>query len=94
VTAQDIEYVELYVSDERATVDYFVSSFGFARVAESAGEGSHSSLLRQGTVQLVVTAGAGTREFLEAHGDGVADIAFACDDVVAARGQAMAAAAE
>jgi 4-hydroxymandelate synthase len=80
VPAQDIEYVELYAKDERAVVEYFVSSFGFAREAESAGDGSNSSLLRQGTLQLVVTAGRGTEEFLEAHGDGVVDIAFACDD--------------
>jgi 4-hydroxymandelate synthase len=93
VAAQDIEYVELYASDERAAVEYFVSSFGFTRVAESEGDGSHSWLLRQGTVQLVVTAGRGTEEFLEAHGDGVADIAFACDDAVQARDRAVAAGA-
>jgi 4-hydroxymandelate synthase len=93
VAAQDIEYVELYTGDERAAVEYFVSSFGFTRVAESVDDGSHSSLLRQGTVQLVVTAGRGTEEFLEAHGDGIADIAFACDDAVAARDRAIAAGA-
>jgi 4-hydroxymandelate synthase len=70
-----------------------VSSFGFTRVAESVGDGSHSSLLRQGAVQLVVTAGGRTGEFLEAHGDGVADIAFACDDVAAVRDRAVAAGA-
>jgi 4-hydroxymandelate synthase len=93
VAAQDIEYVEIYASDERSAVEYFVSSFGFARVAECAGGGAHSSLLRQGAVQLVITAGRGTEEFLEAHGDGVADIAFACDDAVQARDRAVAAGA-
>jgi 4-hydroxymandelate synthase len=93
VAAQDIEYVEFYTGDERAAVEYFVSSFGFTRVAESADKGSHSSLLHQGTVQLVVTAGRGTEEFLEAHGDGFADIAFACDDAVQARDTAVAAGA-
>jgi 4-hydroxymandelate synthase len=93
VAAQDIEYVEVYTSDERAAVEYFVSSFGFTHVAESVGDRSQSSLLRQGTVQIVVTAGRGTEEFLEAHGDGVADIAFACDDVVRARDRAAAAGA-
>lgn len=81
MAAQDVEYVEFYASDERSAVEYFVSSFGFMRMAESGGDGSHSSLLRQGSVQLVVTAGRGTEDFLESHGDGVADIAFACDDV-------------
>lgn len=52
MAACDIEYVEFYVGDERSAVEYFVSSLGFTRAAESAGDGSHSSLLRQGTVQL------------------------------------------
>ncbi len=93
MAAQDIEYVEVYTSDEGTTVEYLVSSFGFTRVAESVGDSSHSSLLRQGAVQIVVTAGRGTEQFLEAHGDGVADVAFACDDVVQARDTAVAAGA-
>jgi 4-hydroxymandelate synthase len=83
VAAQDVEYVEFYAGDDRAVVEYFVSSFGFTRAAESVGDGRRSTLLRQGSAQLVVTAGKGTEEFLDAHGDGVADIAFACDDVAA-----------
>jgi 4-hydroxymandelate synthase len=90
MTALDIEYVELYTSDERSAVEYFVSSFGFTRTAESAGCGSHSSLLRQGAVQLIVTSGRATEEFLEAHGDGIADIAFGCDDVAKTRRRAVA----
>lgn len=90
MVAQDIEYVEIYASDERAVVEYFASSFGFAQVAESVGDRSHSWLLRQGSVQIVVTAGRGTEEFLEAHGDGIADIAFACDDVDQVRARAVA----
>jgi len=93
VAAQDIEYIEVYTSDQRAAVEYFASAFGFTHVAESAGERSHSSLLRQGTVQIVVTEGRETREFLEEHGDGIADIAFACDDVAGARDRAVAAGA-
>jgi 4-hydroxymandelate synthase len=93
VAAQDIEYIEIYTSDRRSAVEYFVSSFGFIPIAESASDGTHSSLLRQGTVQLVITAGRGTEEFLEAHGDGVADIAFACDDVNQAFEMATAAGA-
>jgi 4-hydroxymandelate synthase len=77
----DVEYVELYTSDHRSALHYFTSSFGFTRVAESADHGRTSTLLRQGPVQLVLTAGAGTEDFLDTHGDGVADIAFSCDDV-------------
>lgn len=83
MTAHDIEYAELYTSDKRAAVDYFVYSLGFALVAESAGAGT-SALLRQGRVQLIVTEGPATREFLESHGDGIADVALTCDDIEAA----------
>lgn len=93
MAAQDIEYVELYTSDMPSTVDYFVSSFGFTLMAECVGDGTRSSLLRHGTVQLVVTTGRGTEEFIEAHGDGIADIAFGCDDPARACERAVAAGA-
>jgi len=93
MAAQDIEYVELYTSDMPATVGYFASSFGFTPMAECVEDGSRSALLRQGTVQLVVTEGRGTEEFLEAHGDGIADIAFGCDDPLQTCEQAVAAGA-
>jgi 4-hydroxymandelate synthase len=93
MVAQDIEYVELYTSDMQSAVDYFASSFGFTLMAESVGNGRRSSLLRHGTVQLVLTAGRGTEEFIEAHGDGIADIAFGCDDPARACERAVAAGA-
>ncbi len=93
MTAQDIEYVELYTSDILSTVDYFASSFGFTWMAEFVEDGCRSSLLRHGTVQLVVTAGRGTEEFIEAHGDGIADIAFGCDDPARTCERAVAAGA-
>jgi len=93
VAAQGIEYIELYTSDERSVVEYFVSSFGFTRIAECDGYGSHSTLLCQEAVQLIVTAGPATGEFLGAHGDGIADIAFTCDDVAETRDKALAAGA-
>jgi 4-hydroxymandelate synthase len=97
VAARNIEYIELYAGDKKSSVDYFVSSFGFIPVAESrqfddTGD-KESLLLCQGDVRLIVTTGTGTRAFLEAHGDGVADIAFACDDADATRAAAIAAGA-
>ena len=91
--AQDISYIELYTGEHRPAVDYFVSSLGFTRVAESGGSAGHSALLRQGGVQLVVTEGPSTRAFLDAHGDGIADIAFSCDEVAGTRDAALAAGA-
>jgi 4-hydroxymandelate synthase len=93
MAAQDIAYVELYVGDDRSAVEYFETSFGFTRAAESVGLGIRSTLLRHGAVQLIVTAGPVTEEFLEAHGDGVADIAFGCDDAAQTCDEALAAGA-
>jgi len=93
MAAQDIEYVELYTSDMPSVVNYFASSFGFTPVAECEQDSSRSLLLRQGTVQLVVTAGREAEEFLETHGDGIADIAFGCDDPAVTCERAVAAGA-
>jgi 4-hydroxymandelate synthase len=93
MAVRGVEYVELYTKDRHFAVDYFVSSLGFTQVAESFDYGNDSSLLRQGDVQLVVTAGPGTEKFLDAHGDGVADIALTCDDVATTRDATVAAGA-
>jgi 4-hydroxymandelate synthase len=81
VAVRNIEYVELYVGDAEPTVDYFVSAMGFRQVGGSAGDSESSVVLRNGGVQLVITTGPATHDFLDAHGDGVADIAMTCDDV-------------
>jgi 4-hydroxymandelate synthase len=91
MTARDIPYVELYATDRHKTVDYFTASFGFQETGVSESPGINSSLLSQGDVQLVVSSGPATQPFLEQHGDGVADIALACDDVAATAAAAVAA---
>ncbi len=93
MAARDIEYVELYTVDPQSTIEYFVLSLGFAEVAESASYDKSSVLLRQDTVQVVVSTGPATRTFLDTHGDGIADIALTCDDVTANRDAAVAAGA-
>lgn len=89
----DIAYIELYTSNKKAVVDYFVTAMGFVRTADTVNVDSSSALLRQGSVQLLVTTGPATWGFLDAHGDGIADIAFACDDVDEAVRTAVAAGA-
>jgi 4-hydroxymandelate synthase len=91
--ARDIAYVEFYTGNLRMALDYLVSSLGFTRVAESGGPAGYSVLLQQGGVRLVVTEDPSTRAFVEAHGDGIADIAFSCDDVAGTRDAALAAGA-
>jgi 4-hydroxymandelate synthase len=91
MAVRDIEYVELYASDKQAIINYLVPCLGFARVAESVASGRDSTLLRQGSVQLIVTAGPATADFVHEHGDGIVDIAFGCDDVGATLDAAVAA---
>lgn len=93
MTAHKVEYVELYVSDLKSSVDYFVAAFGFSAVAVSRTGPRNSVLLHQAGVQLVLTAGPATEDFLARHGDGVVDIAFACTDPAAVHDRAVAAGA-
>src|SRR5947199_180673 len=57
------------------------------------GQDGNSALLAQGSSRLVVTEGPGVREFLDTHGEGVADIAFGCDNVDATIASGVAAGA-
>ncbi|MGC0379135.1 hypothetical protein [Streptomyces sp. SAI-229] len=84
-----IAYVELYVKDKQRTAQYLVSALGFDCVADSVAPGRSSLLLRQGTASLVVTSGPATWGFLDAHGDGIADIALHCTDVAATAERAL-----
>ncbi|GGJ08726.1 4-hydroxyphenylpyruvate dioxygenase [Streptomyces brasiliensis] len=93
MAVHDVAYVELYASKKKSVVDYFVSSMGFQQTAELVGVDRSSALLQQGSVKLVVTTGPATWEFLGTHGDGIADIALACDDVDQSAQSAMAAGA-
>lgn len=93
MTVLGIAYSELYSGDPASAVAYFTESLGFAEEAASRTEDAHSVLLRQGEVRIVVTSGPRTEEFLASHGDGIADIAFVCDDAAATRERALAAGA-
>ncbi|MFH8383404.1 hypothetical protein ACH4E7_21060 [Kitasatospora sp. NPDC018058] len=88
-----IAYVELYTRDKKPVVDYLVSVLGFARAADSVDVDRSSILLRRRRTQLVVTSGRGIWKYLDEFGDGVADIALTCDDVVSTRWAAVAAGA-
>lgn len=94
MAVRDIAHVEMYTRDKVSTVEYFVSAMGFTRVADSVEVDRSSALLRQGELQLVVTSGRGVWKFLDEHGDGVADVAFTCDDVTVTHDSAVAAGAK
>ncbi|MFF4383418.1 4-hydroxyphenylpyruvate dioxygenase [Kitasatospora sp. NPDC001547] len=93
MAVQDIVYAELFTSSKVSAVDYFVSALGFSPVADSVETDRSSVLLRQGDVNLVVTSGRGIWRFLDQYGDGIADLAFGCDDPVADGERAVAAGA-
>ncbi len=84
-------YIEIHSTDRASVVKYFASAFGFSEAAHTPAGPTGSTLLEQAGVRLVVTDGPATDGFLERHGDGVADIAFVCDDPAAVRDRALAA---
>src|ERR1700735_5367388 len=75
MAVRGIEYVELYPNDKQSVVDYFTAAMGFTQIAQAVDQDRESALLRQGDAQLVVLAGPGISDFLDAHGDGVVDVA-------------------
>ncbi|MER6079117.1 hypothetical protein [Streptomyces sp. NPDC001833] len=83
MAARDIAYVELYAKDKQRAAQHLVSGLGFACVADSVAPDRSSLLLREGSAHLVVTSGPATWKFLDAHGEGIADIALVCTDVTA-----------
>ncbi|MFI5916400.1 4-hydroxyphenylpyruvate dioxygenase [Dactylosporangium sp. NPDC051541] len=93
MTVLRIGYTEIYTTSREAAVEYFVGALDFTDVARARTAGAESSLLERGDVRIVVTEGATAAEFLDRHGDGVADIAFICDDVEATRERALRAGA-
>ena len=93
MVAREIDYVELYAGNQRAVLDYYISSLGFTQVAESADGDKNSVLLCQGQVKLILTTGPGIGHYLDAHGDGIADIALNCEDPAASAAAAAAAGA-
>ncbi|MET9692977.1 4-hydroxyphenylpyruvate dioxygenase [Streptomyces sp. NPDC006514] len=93
MAAYDVEYIEIYSSDQQKTSEYFVSMFGFQEQAKGVKAGLNSVLLAQGQLRLVVSSGPAADTFLHAHGDGIRDIAFSCEDAAAVRDTAVAAGA-
>jgi len=80
-----IDYIEIYVSDLKHTVDFFHKTLQFVPVAYADEERYSSTLVQQGAIRLVFTAAkdqsGSIAEFVTTHGDGVKDIAFTTDNV-------------
>ena len=88
MTIHGIDHVEWYVGDSRQTAYLLCTAYGF-RVAGQGGPetglgNQRSVLLRQGDINLLLTTALNSAhpaaEYVARHGDGIAVIAFACDD--------------
>jgi 4-hydroxymandelate synthase len=78
----EIAFLELYAEDAAAAAGYFIDGLGFRPVAVAELTDRSSTLLRNGPVQVIVSAprhaGGPVGQYLSAHGDGVADVALYC----------------
>jgi 4-hydroxymandelate synthase len=85
-----VDHVEFYVADAAATTGYLCGAFGFRLCGRAGPEtglpDARSLLLRQGTVDLVVTEGLAPSHpataYIARRGDGVANVALRVPDAV------------
>lgn len=84
------DHIQFIVADAAKTAEQLTSRFGFGPVSVDAD--MRTVVLSQGTIVVLVSEppddGPG-REFLAAHGDGLARIGFSCTDVRAAYERAV-----
>jgi 4-hydroxymandelate synthase len=91
-----IDYVELYVEGLQAKAGSWIEQYAFSVVGTggSAEQGFQSIALRHKDITLVLTEALSTEHpasaYVQAHGDGVADIALRTADVPAALAAAQA----
>ncbi|SEP94817.1 4-hydroxyphenylpyruvate dioxygenase [Lentzea albida] len=94
-----LDHVALYVQDLDARVEEMVAKYGFTVIAETdpAVTTHRTAALRQGHIVLAVIEGLEdghpASAYVDAHGDGVADIVLRTPDVAAAFETAVAAGA-
>jgi 4-hydroxyphenylpyruvate dioxygenase len=84
---EKIDYLEIYVSDLSASLNFYVKQFQFYVIACSTLQDRLSVLIRQGEIYLVLTCPqkkpSDVGRFIHLHGDGVKDIAFLTNNVEA-----------
>lgn len=94
----DIAHIEMYVADAPARACDYIQRYGFGVIGADNRAGDYESVtLQNAQTTLVLTQGHRADhpavEFVERHGDGVADIALCVADVKAAMRMALAAGA-
>jgi 4-hydroxymandelate synthase len=97
----DVDHIEMFVGDAAQAAETMCRSYGFrifgAGGPETGLEGQRSVLLGQGHIRVLLTSGLHADHpastYVARHGDGVAVIALATDDVAAAFAETVAAGA-
>ncbi|MCI0182926.1 4-hydroxyphenylpyruvate dioxygenase [Acidibacillus sp. S0AB] len=87
-----VDYIEFYVGNAKQSCYFLARAFGFVPFAykglETGSRDRVSYALKQGSTTFVVTAALTADhevgQFVQKHGDGVKDVAFAVSDVVEA----------
>lgn len=87
-----IDHIEMYVGDARQAAYWFGTAVGFRQCGhggpETGLDGQRSLLLRHGDVRMLLTSALTAEhpaaDYVHRHGDGIAVVALAVDDVAAA----------
>lgn len=94
----EIDHIHFYVKDATAQRDWFVDCLGFEAVASFTHTDTHTELIQSGFVRFALSSplsvASPVAEYLDRHPPGVADIAFAVQDLASCLHQATAAGAK
>lgn len=89
-----IDYIHFYVKDAQASRDWFVNQMNFQAVASAASHDTHTSVVKNGSVYIVVsspiTSQSPIAQFLRLHPPGVADVAFQVSNLESVMKKAVA----
>jgi 4-hydroxyphenylpyruvate dioxygenase len=85
----DMHHAEFYVGNAKQTAHFYQTVFGFSLVAyrglETGSRGKVSYVLQQGNIRFLITSSLDPNneisKHVQAHGDGVKDLAMLVDDV-------------
>lgn len=80
-----IDYVRFYIEDAKKIRDWFVQSFGFRSLLSCINEHTHTEIVSCGTIRFVLSSPrldtSPVAAYLQQHPPGIADIAFAVEDL-------------
>lgn len=94
----EIDHIHFYVKDATAQRDWFVDCLGFEAIASFTHTDTHTELIQSGLVRFALSSplsvASPVAQYLDRHPPGVADIAFAVEDLASCLDQATAAGAK